>query len=659
MPSLPKLFLKNNKFVDCHDRQVILRGVNLGGDCKLPYPDGATHKPTDFSDNSDVSFIGRPFPLEEAKQHFKRLQHWGFNCLRLLTSWEAIEHKGPGIFDEEYLDFFTRLIEMAGEYGFYVYVDFHQDVWSRMSGGDGAPCWTFEKAGIDYRTLDESDAAFVMQQRYNFNDPRPRQNDNYPQMSWFHNYNRAANGIMWTLFFGGRDFAPDFKVDGLNIQDYLQSHFIGSQLSLAKRISHFPHVLGFDILNEPNGGWIGKSLTYRPTKENPDHPEAIVMPGLAWSPLDALKTSHGETLQLPELGVSFFTFKIVPKSNKTVNPDGISIWIDPEKDPFLVAGAYEKSPEGLLIKPKEEFFSVINNKKISFSHDYLGPFFHRAMKALRAENPDWFLFAEPDLLNMDTTKAFPDSMPENTVNAGHCYDVTTLLFKKFFYPLGVNLLEGKFRIGRKGFQADYEKQFNKVVEQSQKINNGCPTLIGEFGIPYDLNNGKAYKLHALGDHSDKPWKAHINALDLMYNALDALQLSSTQWNYTASNSNDLKKGDGWNQEDLSIFSLDQQTDPEDIDSGGRAIEGFVRPYARFTQGQINTIRYDRTTRMFTLEFEADTAIKQATEIFVPSLVFPEDYQVIGEGFEYEKSSNHQSLCITAKQNGYIKLILRA
>ncbi len=114
---------------------------------------------------------------------------------------------------------------------------------------------------------------------------------------------------------------------------------------------------------------------------------------------------------------------------------------------------------------------------------------------------------------------------------------------------------------------------------SEAVNGGAPTLIGECGIPFDLNGAEAYRAFDAGDRSDAPWTPHIIALDLMYNALDTLLISSTQWNYTASNRNDLAIGDGWNQEDLSIFSRDQQTNPADINSGGRALAGFVRPYA--------------------------------------------------------------------------------
>ena len=79
----------------------------------------------------------------------------------------------------------------------------------------------------------------------------------------------------------------------------------------------------------------------------------------------------------------------------------------------------------------------------------------------------------------------------------------------------------------------------------------------------------------------------------MYSALDELLLHSTQWNYTASNRNDLRIGDGWNQEDLSIFSADQCLDPGDPDSGGRALEGFCRPFARRVQGRIRRMQFDR------------------------------------------------------------------
>ena len=72
-----------------------------------------------------------------------------------------------------------------------------------MSGGDGAPAWTFEKVGLDFTKFDAADAVIAMQYRYDPNNPEA-----YPQMTWASNKFRFANGTMWTLFFGGNDESP-------------------------------------------------------------------------------------------------------------------------------------------------------------------------------------------------------------------------------------------------------------------------------------------------------------------------------------------------------------------------------------------------------------------------------------------------------------------
>ncbi len=137
-------------FKDEDGRTLLLRGVNLGGSSKVPAtPDGATYRREGFFDHRGASFVGRPFPLREADEHFARLRSWGFTFLRFLVTWEAIEHAGPGVYDHDYLDYVYAVVKRAGEHGIDVFVDPHQDVWSRFSGGDGAPGWTFEAIGMD------------------------------------------------------------------------------------------------------------------------------------------------------------------------------------------------------------------------------------------------------------------------------------------------------------------------------------------------------------------------------------------------------------------------------------------------------------------------------------------------------------------------------
>ena len=103
----------------------------------------------------------------------------------------------------------------------------------------------------------------------------------------------------------------------------------------------------------------------------------------------------------------------------------------------------------------------------------------------------------------------------------------------------------------------------------------------------------------------------------MYDALDALLLSSTQWNYTASNRNDAMIGDGWNQEDLSIWSADQIEDPADPDAGVRALHGFCRPWVRAAQGILVSQVFNGSDT-FECVIDVDPDIAADTEIFVPA-----------------------------------------
>ena len=194
-----QLYIEKEWFVDEHGRKTLLRGVNFTASSKLPVaPNGATHIKTDFMDHKNVSFIDHPVSLKEAEEHFTRLKHWGFNCLRFLVTWEAIEHAGPKQYDTEFLDYIEEVLKIAGEKGFYVFIDPHQDCWSRMSGGDGAPGWTFEKVGLDFTKFYDAGAAWVMQYRYDPKDPKA-----YPPMFWSQSRSQFGCATMFTLFFGG------------------------------------------------------------------------------------------------------------------------------------------------------------------------------------------------------------------------------------------------------------------------------------------------------------------------------------------------------------------------------------------------------------------------------------------------------------------------
>ena len=464
--ALSRLRLAGEWFIDDRGCRHLLRGVNLGGDCKLPYPEGGTHHPSDFSDHLSASFIGRPFPLSEAGEHFARLKAWGFNCLRLLTSWEAVEHAGPGRYDQAYLDYFAELCRLAGEYGFYVFIDFHQDVWSRMTGGDGAPGWVFEAVGLDFTKFHAADAAHVMQYKYDFA-RGGRQDDKYPVMSWSQNYRYPANGIMWTLFFAGASYCPDFRIDGRNVQNYLQDHYLGAMAAVAEHIKDLPHVIGFDSLNEPGSGYVGLKLSPRPVEPDADDP-APAQPGLAWSPLDGLAVARGLTREIPFLAIDFSRMKVVPVRTERLNPKQVPIWLAGRTCPFEAAGAYRLTEAGIEVL-NEDFFASRNGRRLDIAEDFMGAFFTRVAQRIRAINPAWLLFAELDP-GTGHGRNFPADMPEATVNAGHWYDIVTLVTKLFLYPHWYNPFSGKMLEGAAAIEGAYAEQLGRIKAAAATLN---------------------------------------------------------------------------------------------------------------------------------------------------------------------------------------------
>ena len=634
------------RFVDTQGRHAILRGVNLGGDSKIPLSHAGPVPPRDFADHRSVSFIGRPFPLEEADEHLGRIRGWGFNVLRLLTCWEAVEHAGHGQYDEAYLDYLAAVCAKAGEHGMAVFIDFHQDVWSRMSGGDGAPGWVFEAVGLNLAAFDAADAVHVMQQRYDYASPDARQEDRYPMMSWPRNYQMPVNGIMWTAFFAGATLTPDWKVGGVNLQDSLQGAYLGAMRAVADRVKSLNNVIGFDSLNEPGQGWVGQKVSQRRTGPDADNATPL-WPGPSWTPLDSLKAARGQAVRLPVLERRQ-GFEMAEVGETVVNPDRASIWLDDGPDPFETAGAWALHGNAAVVVD-EDFFRVRDGEKLDHERDFMRPFFGRVAAAIRDVRPDWLLFGEMCPYLMLQGKTFPSPMPARTVNASHWYDVE-ILGSKLFDPQS----DLDARRQRYAFQLSYIRAMGLTMREG-----GAPTLVGEFGIPYDLNHGEAFDRWASGERGDEVWSAHATALGLMYDTLDALLLSSTQWNYTATNRNDLRVGDGWNQEDLSIYSVDQATAEDDPASGARGLAGFSRPYARSAQGVITAMAFEADARRFTVTVEADPAVGAPTEIFVPAWRFPEgvDAALSGADAVWEHDRTAQVVRVTASGAGALKIVL--
>lgn len=82
----------------------------------------------------------------------------GFNAIRLLVFWEAIE-PSPGLYDESYLDRIYWLTKAASDAGLFVIVDLHQDLYGSGFGSPGAPTWSC--SDFAYESFDTSGPWFM------------------------------------------------------------------------------------------------------------------------------------------------------------------------------------------------------------------------------------------------------------------------------------------------------------------------------------------------------------------------------------------------------------------------------------------------------------------------------------------------------------------
>lgn len=588
---------------DEHGRTLMLRGVNLGGSSKLPYtPDGATHRAETYWQHRDVSFVGRPFPLAEADEHFARLRAWGLTFLRFVVTWEAIEHAGPGQYDTEYLDYVRAIVDKAADYDIHMFIDPHQDVWSRFSGGDGAPGWTLEQVGFDLRGLQATLAAVAHQTH----------GDPYPTMRWLTNLNLLATMTLFTLFFAGRDFAPQVQFDGQSADVYLQGHYMRAMQQLAQRLQGAPNVVGYGTMNEPSAGFIGK--------QNLAEFEGALRLGLVPTPYQAmlLGSGHPQTVGEWRLGIQGQQ----QIREVLVNPDGIRAWQPDHTCIWQQHGVWGLDADGKPQLLQPQYFAHMVDHDVDFVRDYLTPFAKNYAAAIHEVDPDAMIFVEGEPVGDATWRMTTEDIP-NLVFAPHWYDGLTLITKRYTPFVGIHVVTNQPVFGKRKVRRSFEQQIAGMVRDAQQHMGDVPVMITEIGIPYDMHKRKAYRT---GD-----FRAQVQAMDASLSAVEHNLIGYTIWNYTADNSNG--RGDQWNGEDLSIFSRDQQTNPEDINSGGRALEAVLRPYPLATAGEPLSLAFDPKSRDLSYSFRQVAGIDAPTVFYVPNYQYPQGYTVdVSDGY---------------------------
>ncbi|KAG9296107.1 hypothetical protein G9A89_011960 [Geosiphon pyriformis] len=527
-------------FKDEQGRTCLLRGVNLCGNSKLPTkPNGSTHLSEGFFDHRNISFVGRPFPLEDAPEHFSRLKTWGLTFVRLLVPWEALEHSGPGIYDEEFISYLISIIEEMPKHGIKCFIDPHQDAWSRFSGGSGAPGWTFEVAGMDITKFKATGAAFVHNVHHKSGDP--------PQpMVWPTNYTKLASSTMFTLFWAGNVYAPKATYQNKNLKDYLQEKFIDCYKNLARRLQHLDAVLGFEMMNEPHPGYIGL--------KNFDQfdPITTLIFGDSPSPLQSFALGDGITQEVEVWGKSW-PYPTRKHSRRILNLEQERVWFEGHECIWRQHGVWEVDITGKPKALREDYFMTnpLTGEKVNFYRDFYMPFINKYAQGIQSVKEDFYIFIEP-LPNEPPPQYEPEDHSKGIIYAPHWYDLKSLFTKSFDGLIthdvqglskGKNVISATY-FGLSGAKKNYTGQVRNIVQTGLQKVGKTPCVIGECGIPMDINEKKAFET---GDYQH-----HSNFLDAVLCAMERNLVNFTLWNYNSSNDN--THGDHWNGEDFSIYS---------------------------------------------------------------------------------------------------------
>ncbi|KAI0069139.1 glycoside hydrolase family 5 protein [Artomyces pyxidatus] len=621
-----KIGTHGRNFVDAYGRVCSLRGVNLSGSSKTP----VNHLHEEFpASHREVTFVGRPFPLEEAHEHLSRLRRWGLTFVRFLVTWEAVEHEGHGIYDTEYLEYLHSVLSLFPLYGLTAFVSLHQDVWSRYSGGSGAPAWTLEMVGFDLHALEDSGAAWLTGVKGGGHVEAERG-------IWPCGYQKLAAATMATCFWAGDTFAPNLRIktregQEMSVQQFLQNAFLDMWEVLARTLGDLEGVLGFEMMNEPHRGYIDLPSLHAFDYNTDLHLSHVP------SALQSFMLGSGHPTTV---GVWTRSFPLPTRltSQSVLNSSSRKAWREDGptggKDIWEMHGVWgydTVKKDGVVLRESYFVKDPMSGKKVDWYTDFYYPFIHRWTNRVRsASSSEKHVFVEPIPNEFCPESWTTERQPSSMVYAPHWYDLR-VLFDKAHGEFSVNvqgLSRGMFPLkafywGHRGARDNFSLQLRNIVEAGYKSLGEKPVIIGECGVPMDMNKGQAFKTD--------DWKWQSRMMDAMITGLERSLVGFTLWNYNPEN--DDKRGDDWNGENFSWFSrtralpaselsLDQNS--ATLDRGGRILESVVRPYPAKTAGIPLRFEYEMATGEFTYEWAVPftSAVEESEHDGAPSVVHP-------------------------------------
>src|SRR3990167_2900320 len=483
----------DDQFVDEFGRSVLLRGVNLPA--KTP---ARTHS---FYESTGVSYVGRPWPLEVAEEHAQNLRKLGMNWVRLCVPWEAVMPKGPNEFDEEYLTYFGKLIDIFEKHEIFVDIDPHQDAFSRFSGGSGAPKWVFDLVGLIPENFYDTLAALT---EYEF---LQHEKGPFPYLIWQANLSKLAAMTLFTLFWAGDTYAPKFP-----IEHFLQEQYLLFVKSVVERVRHKKNILGVATMNELSLGYIGNT--------NLNKVSGSVKLRAMPTPLEGFALADGQAVSVTKYGLGMLGLpvgKVLCNEKKVKAWKGNCLWKE--------HGVWDYDFKGNPVILKKNYFQMPNNK--SFADDFYKPF----AKTLYYEVKQLCEKVHVILQTQEFVTP-PDWHPEggrtDVLFDRHWYDPIMTALK--WYQNLFNVYEvSRFPVFFKFFiDRAVRIQFARLKKMVWKYIGDAPLLLGETGVVMDLYHGLFYKGPATKKNN---YAAVAKGADRLFRAIESDGIHVSIWNY--------------------------------------------------------------------------------------------------------------------------------
>ena len=371
-------------------------------------------------------------------------------------------------------------------------------------------------------------------------------------------------------------------------------------------------VIGWDSLNEPFEGLVG----WDDLNINPAGQGSTLKKGTHPTPAQSFRLGMGQAQTVDNY--KFGSMGPQRDGTVTIDPKGLRLWgtreeLGEDKEGYNRRWGWQRAAEwdvgyciwanhgvwdvetGFVLRP--DYFRYQSSSKselpngtvngdgvmmeeVEFINDFWKPHWLAYNSVVRTYLPSTIIFVQPPVFAPPPKLSFAETRGR-CVYSPHYYDGLTLVCRHWGWVNAdaLGLLRGKYKgriggemmaavkIGERAIRNSLREQIGylkddvgvlgntKVEEDMEKYGLGkYPTLIGEIGTPFDMDDKKSYGFSSggryLGDYSSQE-----KALDASLNACDGGRaVNWTVWTYVGDDHSH-KWGDGWNMEDLSLWSL--------------------------------------------------------------------------------------------------------